>query len=71
LKPPNESGTAFSLISMSVLKMPSMIDVVVYLGVITGKFLEHCTTFKLLHGSFLSSKWQVRIFTPIVCPATT
>ena len=47
-----------------------MIEVVVYLGVITGKFLEHCTTFKLLHRPFLSSKWQVRIFTQIVCPAT-
>jgi hypothetical protein len=49
--------------------MSFMIEVVVYLGVITGKFLEHYTTFKLLHRPFLSSKWQVRIFTPIVCPA--
>jgi len=28
-----------------------MIEMVVYLGVITGKFLEHCTTFKLLLSS--------------------
>jgi hypothetical protein len=29
------------------LKMSFMIEVVVYLGVITGKFLEHCTTPKV------------------------
>ena len=29
-----------------------MVEVVVYLGVITGKFLKHRTTFKLLHRPF-------------------
>jgi hypothetical protein len=48
-----------------------MIEVVVYLGVISGKFLEYCTTFKLLHRSFSSSKWQVRIFASVVGPAST
>ena len=33
--------------------MSLVIKMVVYLGVITGKFLEHCTTFKLLHAPFL------------------
>jgi hypothetical protein len=59
IEPLNESGTAFLLISLSVLKMLFMIEVIVYLGVITGKFLEHRTTFKLLHRPFLSSKWQM------------
>jgi len=51
--------------------MSFVIEVVVYLGVITGKFLKHCTTFKLLHRSFSASKWQVRIFASVVGPAST
>ena len=35
------------------------------------KFPEHCTTFKLLHRPLLSSKWQILIFTSVVCPAIT
>ena len=46
--------------------MSFMVEVVVYLGVITGKFLKHCTTFKLLYRSFSSSKWPVRIFASVV-----
>ena len=43
-----------------------MVEVVIDLTVITGKFLEHCTTFQLLHRPFSLSKWQVRILVSVV-----
>ena len=46
LEPLNESGTAFLFISLSVLKMSFMIEVVVYLTVITDKPLERGCCFK-------------------------
>ena len=61
MKPLNESGTAFLLISLPAFEMSFMVKVVIDLTVITDKFLEHYTTFKLLHRPFSSSKWQVRI----------
>jgi len=39
--------------------MSFMIEVVVYQGVITGKFLERRARFETLHRSFSSSKWQI------------
>ena len=46
LEPLNESSTAFLFVSLSVLKMSFMIEVVVYLTVITDKSLEHGYCFK-------------------------
>ena len=46
-----------------------MIEVIVYLTVITDKFLKCRNRLETLHRPFSSSKWQVRIFTPIICPA--
>jgi hypothetical protein len=46
--------------------MSFMVEVVIDLTVITGKFLELCTTLKLLHRPFSSSIWQVRILASVV-----
>jgi hypothetical protein len=54
LEPLNESGTAFLFVSLSVLKMSFMIEVVVYLTVITNKpiyvisFIRPISCFNLL-----------------------
>ena len=46
LEPLRESGTAFLFVSLPGLKMSFVIEVIVYLTVITDKPLESCCCFK-------------------------